>query len=170
MLAERKQCEFGDGLDPSLSGHPPLCLLSVCLPHLTKAAPAPWLWLSAGFWAVGALLGSVKPPPLPLFINIRAKYRLFKLAVAVQILIAGFYFQDQRSGTEGSRVFLGEFSIYGDRAAHCLAKTWLGRGNKKEKKRKRVCSSSPSTVVTPALPRVCARTFSSPGDRGCRVA
>lgn len=125
---------------------------------------------SAGFWAVGALLGSVKPPPLPLFINIRAKYRLFKLAVAVQILIAGFYFQDQRSGTEGSRVFLGEFSIYGDRAAQCLAKTWLGRGNKKEKKRKRVCSSSPSTAVTPALPRVCARAFSSPRDRGCRVA
>lgn len=87
---ERKQCEFGDGLDPSLSGRPPLCLLSVCLLHLTKAAPAPWLWLSAGFGAVGALLGSVKPPLLPLFINIRAKYRLFKLAVAVQILIAGF--------------------------------------------------------------------------------
>lgn len=68
-------------------------------------------------------------------------------------------------------MFLGEFSIYGDRAAQCLAKTWLGRGNKKEKKkRKRVCSSSLSMVVTPALPRVCARAFSSPRDRGCRVA
>lgn len=33
-------------------------------------------------------------------------------------------------------MFLGEFSIYGDRAAQCLAKTWLGRGNKKEKKKK----------------------------------
>lgn len=143
--------------------------LSVC-PTSPKQLQHHGFGFSAGFWAVGALLGSVKPPPLPLFINIRAKYRLFKLAVAVQILIAGFYFQDQRSGTEGSRVFLGEFSIYGDRAAHCLAKTWLGRGNKKEKKRKRVCSSSPSTVVTPALPRVCARAFSSPRDRGCRVA
>lgn len=102
LLAERKQSV---SLGVGCTRHCPAVLLfasrlSVCLLHLPKTAPARWLWLSAGFRAVGALLGSVKPPPLLLFINIGAKYRLFKLSVAVQILIAGFI---SRSGGAGRR-------------------------------------------------------------------
>lgn len=82
--------------------------------------------------------------PSLLFINIGAKYSLFKLLVAVQILILGFMFRNRRVGWWGHACPGWEFSIFGSRAAQCLARTWF----KGEKEKNNESSSSLSEMVT----------------------
>lgn len=77
---------------------------------------------------------ALQNPPLLLFINIRAKYSLFKLLVAVQILISGFMFRIRRVGWWGHACPGWDFSIFGSQAAQCLAKTWFEGERQKKKK------------------------------------
>lgn len=104
------------------------------LPALTVSPKQPrckLLWLSVGFVPQGYPC-ALQTPSLLLFINIRAKYSLFKLLVAVQILISGFMFRIRRAEWWGHACPGWEFSIFGSQAARCLAKTWFER--EKEKK------------------------------------
>lgn len=103
-----------------------LCPVPIPLKHPQQE----FLWISVGFVPRGTRV-LCKTPLSSLFINIRAKFSLFKLLVAVQILIVGFKFRIRRVGWWGHE---WEFSIFGSGVARCLAKTWFEgeRGEKKE--------------------------------------
>lgn len=80
-------------------------------PHPTETSPA---GIFSGFVPRGTLCALQNPPSPPLFINIRAKFSLFKLLVAAEILIVGFKFRIRRVGRWGHE---WEFSIFGSGAA-----------------------------------------------------
>lgn len=126
-------------MDPSLCGRCHLCLLTVS----PKQPRCELLWLLVGFVPHGHPC-ALQNPPLLLFINIGAKYSLFKLLVAVQILILGFMFRNRRVGWWGHACPGWEFSIFGSRAAQCLARTWFEGENEK----KNESSSSLGDMVT----------------------
>lgn len=136
-------------MDPSLFGRCCLCF--------TISSRCELLWLLVGFVPQGH--SCLQNPPLLLFINIRAKYSLFKLLVPVQILISGFMFRIRRVGWWGHAWPGWEFSIFGSQAVWCLAKTWF-----EGKREKNKSSSSLSEMVTPAP--VCAR---APGSKAAGI-